>query len=95
MHNFIETPICNRPERLKEPHHPTQKHVKVLGRVINIASNKGDTVFDPFMGVGSTGVAALEDSRRFIGIEIDKEYLGAAKKRITNASSKSKLPSIF
>jgi len=52
MHNFIETPICNGPERLKEPHHPTQKPIKVLGRIIEIASNKGDMVFDPFMGVG-------------------------------------------
>jgi len=91
MHNFIETPICNGPERLKEPHHPTQKPVKVLEHIIKIASNKGDTVFDPFMGVGSTGVAALNLGRKFVGIEIDEKYFKAAEKRLRNAASHLKL----
>ena len=84
MHNFIETPICQGNERTKEPKHPTQKPVEVLKHIIRIASNEGDLVLDPFMGVGSTGVAALELSRRFIGVEIDKKYFEAAKKRIVN-----------
>jgi len=42
----------------------------------------GDVVFDPFMGVGSTGVAALSLDRKFIGIEIDPEYYEASVKRI-------------
>ncbi|MCK4401916.1 site-specific DNA-methyltransferase, partial [bacterium] len=42
----------------------------------------GDIVLDPFMGVGSTGVASLRMDRRFIGIEIKKEYFSAAKIRI-------------
>ncbi len=83
MHNFFESPICMGPERLKEPKHPTQKPVKLLKHLINIASKKGDIVLDPFMGVGSTGVAALEMERKFIGIEIDKEYFDAAKKRLS------------
>lgn len=82
MHNFIETPICNGPERVKEPHHPTQKPVKVLEHIIRIASNKGDIVFDPFMGVGSTGIAALNLGRKFIGIEIDEKYFKAAEARL-------------
>jgi len=53
-----------------------------LKHLIKIASNKGDVVLDPFMGVGSTGVAALHTDRRFIGIEIEKEYFDAAKTRI-------------
>lgn len=48
--------------------------------MIKIATNKNDIVFDPFMGVGSTGVAALELDRRFIGVEINKEYFEASKK---------------
>ena len=82
MHNFIETPICNGPERLKDPHHPTQKPLEVLERIIKIASNEGNIVFDPFMGIGSTGVAALNLNREFIGIEIDEKYFKAAEKRL-------------
>ncbi len=84
MHNFIESPICMRPERLNEPKHPAQKPISILKKMIQIASNKDDIIFDPFMGVGSTGVAALELERRFIGVELDKSYFDAAKKRINN-----------
>ncbi len=82
MHNFIEAPICMGRERVKEPHHPTQKPVRVLEHLITIASNAGDVIFDPFMGVGSTGVAALKLGRRFIGMEIDEPYFKAAKQRL-------------
>lgn len=82
MHNFVESPICMRPERLSDPKHPAQKPVSILKKMIKIASNKGDIIFDPFMGVGSTGVAALDLDRRFIGVEIDESYFCAAKKRI-------------
>lgn len=82
MHNFFESPICMRPERLSEPKHPAQKPVKLLKHIIKIASNPGDIVFDPFMGVGSTGVAAIELGRKFIGCEIEKNYFDASKKRL-------------
>lgn len=82
MHNFLESPICMRPERLSNPKHPAQKPVSILKKIITIASNTDDIVFDPFMGVGSTGVAALELNRKFIGIEIDPEYFNAAKTRV-------------
>lgn len=82
MHNFIESPICMRPERLSNPKHPAQKPVGILKKMIEIATNKDDIIFDPFMGVGSTGVAALELKRRFIGVELNNEYFDAAKKRI-------------
>lgn len=90
MHNFFESPICMRPERLSDPKHPTQKPIALLKKVITIASNKGDIIFDPFMGVGSTGVAAIELGRRFIGVEINQLYFNAAKKRIDNEMRKSK-----
>ena len=82
MHNFIESPICMGAERLKSPKHPTQKPIKILEHIIKIASNPNDIVLDMFMGVGSTGVAAHNLDRRFIGIEIDKTYFDAAAKRI-------------
>jgi DNA modification methylase len=88
MHNFIETPICMGKERLKNPKHPTQKPVKVLEHIIKIASNAGETVLDPFMGVGSTGVAAVKNARKFLGIEIDKKYFAAAKRRMRRIQSR-------
>lgn len=88
MHNFIENPICMGNERLKNPKHPTQKPVKVLEHIIRIATNQGDIVFDPFMGVGSTGVAAIGLGRTFIGFEIEAEYYVAAEQRIKNIQSK-------
>lgn len=83
MHNFFESPICMRPERLSNPKHPAQKPVKLLEHLIKIASNEGDVIFDPFMGVGSTGVAALKNNRKFIGIEIDQDYFTATERRLS------------
>lgn len=89
MHNFFEGPICMGPERVKTPKHPTQKPVRLLRHLIGIASRPGDLVLDPFMGVGSTGVAALELDRRFAGMELDSDYFVAAQQRLT-AISRSK-----
>jgi DNA modification methylase len=86
MHNFIESPICMGRERLKNPVHPTQKPIKVLSRLVKLATNPGDLVLDPFMGVGSSGVAVLQLDRRFTGIEIDPAYFRAAEKRIEAAT---------
>ncbi len=91
MHNFVESSICMRPERLQDPKHPAQKPVAVLKKLITIASNENDVIFDPFMGVGSTGVAALELGRRFIGFEIAPEYYQAAEKRIKNVTMQQTL----
>ena len=85
MHNFIESPICMGHERVKNPKHPTQKPVKILEHIIKIASNKGDTVCDMFSGVGSTGVAAVNLGRNFVGIECDPEYFAAGQSRIFSA----------
>lgn len=84
MHNFFECPICMGQERLRNPKHPSQKPLKLLSHLIKIASNENDIVFDPFMGVGSTGVAAKLLRRNFIGCEIDSSFFSAAKQRIEN-----------
>lgn len=62
--------------------HPTQKPIDLLAHAIEKYSDKNDTVFDPFMGSGSTGVAAISLERNFIGIELDDEYFKIAKRRI-------------
>ncbi len=82
MHNFIESPICMSPERLKNPKHHAQKPVKILKHIIQIASNPNDVVFDPFMGVASTAIAALELKREFWGCEINKQYYDASVERV-------------
>ncbi len=82
MHNFIESPICMGSERIKNPKHPTQKPTAILKKIIQIASNPDDIVFDPFMGVGSTGAAALELDRQFIGFELEPDYFNAASNRL-------------
>lgn len=85
MHNFLESGICMGSERVKDIAgknlHPTQKPVSILEKIIKLASNEGDIVLDCFSGVGSTGVAALKNNRRYIGIEIEKQYIDATKQR--------------
>lgn len=62
--------------------HPTQKNLKLMEDIISVHTNPGDLVLDPFMGSGSTGVAALKNGRKFIGVELEKEYFEMAKKRL-------------
>ena len=62
--------------------HPTQKPVDLLKYLIEVSSNENDTVMDCCMGSGSTGVACVNTNRKFIGIELDKDYFDIAKKRI-------------
>ena len=62
--------------------HLTQKPVPLLEYLIKTYTNKGDLVLDFTMGSGSTGVAALNTNRRFIGIELDRNYFNIAKQRI-------------
>ena len=62
--------------------HPTEKPVDLMKFYVGNSSNIGDTVLDPFMGVGSTGVACKELNRNFIGVELDKQYFDIATKRI-------------
>lgn len=71
---------------------PTQKPVDLCAYLINTYSNPGDTIFDPFMGSGTTGVACVQTGRNFIGIEIDPTYYAIAEKRIKDAQMQLRLP---
>ncbi|QED23445.1 DNA-methyltransferase [Candidatus Deianiraea vastatrix] len=62
--------------------HPTQKPLELLERIILASSKEGDVILDPFMGSGTTGVAAIKHKRQFIGIEMDEGYIELAKRRI-------------
>lgn len=62
--------------------HPTQKPSELVQQLIEVYSKDGDTILDPFMGSGTTGVACKNLNRNFIGIELDKDYFEIAKARI-------------
>ena len=70
--------------------HPTQKPVALLEYLIKTYTNEGDLVLDFTMGSGSTGVAALNTNRKFIGIELDGNYFNIAKKRIEDVETELK-----
>ena len=71
--------------------HPTVKPQYVMAKALTSASAEGDLVLDPFMGTGSTGVAALRLGRRFIGIEKEPKYFDIACQRIENALAQGRL----
>jgi site-specific DNA-methyltransferase (adenine-specific) len=64
--------------------HPTQKPVKLYEYFINTYSNEGDMVLDIAMGSGTTGMAAINTNRRFIGVELSQEFFNVSKERIEN-----------
>jgi len=80
----ISIPYWSMPENTA---HPTQKPEKLLAKLILASSNPGDIVFDPFLGSGSTSVAAKKLNRHYVGIEINKQYCVWAEKRLEMADS--------
>ena len=75
---LYQYPICHDKGRF----HPTQKPLELIKELIIKHSNEGDIVLDCFSGSGTTGVAAIQTNRQFIGCEINPEYYEQSKKRI-------------
>ncbi|EQD49032.1 DNA methylase N-4/N-6 domain protein, partial [mine drainage metagenome] len=71
--------------------HPTPKPVTLLERMISCSTDSGMTVLDPFMGSGSSGVAALNLGRKFIGIEIERRWFDLSCERIEQANRQQRL----
>ena len=71
--------------------HPTEKPVALMKWCIERVTQPGDLVFDPYMGSGATGVAAIELGRRFVGCEIDEGYFETARQRIESADAQQRL----
>lgn len=65
--------------------HPTQKPVQLLERIILASTNENDLVFDPFSGSSTTGVACVNLNRRFVGCELEENFLELSKKRLDDA----------
>lgn len=86
---FWQTPI-EQGERF----HPTQKPICLMEWLLRDFTSPGDTVLDPFMGSGTTGVACVNLGRNFIGIELDPHYCDIARARINAAAMNVQMPLI-
>ena len=86
IHDFIETSTISASEH-KLGEHPTQKPKFLLQHFIEILSNEGDVVLDPFMGSGSTGVVCEQLNRHFIGFELNREYYDIALSQTNNSAN--------
>lgn len=75
--------ISQMPSRVRE--HPNEKPLELIRGLVDTHSNIGDIILDPFMGSGTTGVAAVNLGRKFIGIEIEEKYFDIACRRISEA----------
>ena len=82
--NDLTVPFWSMPENTD---HPTQKPEKLMAKLILASTNENDLVFDPFMGAGTSCVAAKKLNRRFTGVEIEPEYCLLAAKRLDLADS--------
>lgn len=83
--------IATTPKSEKQfGHHPTQKPLELLRRLITICTKEGDLILDPFCGSGTTGVAAVPAGRGFIGIELNETYLELTRNRIISAIGKTR-----
>ncbi|QUW23978.1 site-specific DNA-methyltransferase [Sporosarcina sp. Marseille-Q4063] len=81
IHDFIETSVAPGGEK-KSISHPTQKPELLFEHFVKILTNKDETVLDPFMGSGTTGVVSKRLGRKFIGCEVNKDYFNGATNRI-------------
>ncbi|HRR42062.1 MAG TPA: site-specific DNA-methyltransferase [Syntrophales bacterium] len=86
--------VPNRKTKDEDNHnlHDTEKPVELMQILINNSSLPASIVLDPFMGIGSTGIACVNHNREFIGIELDKTYFDIAKERIEKAYGNAVVP---
>jgi site-specific DNA-methyltransferase (adenine-specific) len=79
------------PESARRVGHPAPFPVALVERLIHLYSFEGETVLDPFIGSGSTAVAAVNCQRHFVGYEIDPNYVAICKERIARINSQKEL----
>ncbi|HSW56410.1 MAG TPA: site-specific DNA-methyltransferase [Ignavibacteriaceae bacterium] len=86
--NDISVPFWSMPENTN---HPTQKPEKLLAKIILASTNKGDIIFDPFIGSGTTAVVAKKLGRKYVGVEVDEYYCCLAEKRLAQAENNKRI----
>jgi len=79
---YFYAPRVTRKERGEFNDHPTPKPISLMTHLVRLFSPTNGTVLDPFCGSGSTGIAALNEGRKFIGIDLEKHYIDITEKRI-------------
>lgn len=79
----VYTHLTNQRDR--DGRHPTEKPVPLMAEIVHDFTNSGQTILDPFMGSGTTGVACVKTGRNFIGIEMDPKWFDVACERIAKA----------
>lgn len=79
----------------KDERHICPLQLEVIERCIDLWSNPGDTIFSPFMGIGSEGYVALQRGRKFVGIELKQSYYNQAVKNLANAAMMQDRKTIF
>lgn len=98
INNLGESNVFTYPNRQGDKYHPNEKSVDLMKDLIKNSTNENDIVLDPFMGSGTTLVAAKELNRKYVGIEIEQKYYDIAKKRLKNlyvSRTKSEQISLF
>ncbi|WP_202820554.1 MULTISPECIES: DNA (cytosine-5-)-methyltransferase [Glaesserella] len=83
LRSTFTTPTVAGIERTE---HPTQKSLKLFMEILKIHTNKNELILDPFMGSGTTGVAAVMLGRKFIGVELSETYFDIASKRLSSTT---------
>jgi len=83
--------LTTKPIRGANKNHDCEKPVDLITDLLKASSITADTILDPFMGSGTTGVACVQTGRNFIGIEIDEGYFKIAEKRIKDAQQQMRL----
>jgi site-specific DNA-methyltransferase (adenine-specific) len=86
--NDISVPFWSMPENTN---HPTQKPEKLLAKIILASTKKGNIVFDPFLGSGTTAVVAKKLERKYVGVEVDEYYCCLAEKRLELADKDKRI----
>jgi len=84
---YFYAPRATRKERGEYNDHPTPKPINLMRYLCRVYCPKGGTVLDPFMGSGTTAVACVQTKRRYMGFDINKEYINITERRIKDSTS--------
>ncbi len=85
---FFEAKVRQKADEFNN--HPTKKPVKLMEHLVKLLSWEKQTILDPFMRSGSTGVACVLQDRNFIGYELEKDFYKIAERRLTEIEKQTK-----
>jgi site-specific DNA-methyltransferase (adenine-specific) len=92
---YFYAPRVTRKERGEYNNHPTPKPIALMRYLIRVYSPKGGLVIDPFVGSGSTGIAALQENRKFVGMDLSQEYIDISERRIKEHCGNNEIAEIL